>query len=140
MKEVDELIYQRMINDAGLVALVGSVDRILYSFQPTASLVPQLNFYKISAAPGILTGDFARTMVHFYEFNIFASNYVDILSRLRRLFDGHVFTIPGSFVEAGQVSAVFDSEGTEGFDEGLEINRKSVTYKLFVVPMAQAPI
>ena len=141
MKEVDTLIYQRLINDAGLIALLeGETKRCRYAFQPVESLVPQLTFYKMAGTPGLLTGDYSRTLILFYQFDIYAKNYVEIHSRLRRLFDGHVFTIPGSYVEAGQVSSVLDAEGTENFDEGLEVNRKDVRYRFFVVPMAQDPI
>jgi len=140
MKEVDTLIYQRMIGDSGLVALLGAISRIRYAFQPVESLVPQLSFYKLSSTPGLLTGDYNRTLLMHYQFDIYASNYVDILSRLRRLFDGHVFTIPSNYVEAGQVSMVLDAEGSENFDEGLEVNRKGVTYRVFTVPKAQDPI
>lgn len=140
MKEVDDLIYQRMIADTGLVALIGSTTRIGYGFQVKADAnSPQLVFFQAGGSAGQLVGDFTRTYEYLYQFGIYANNYVDIVSRLKRLFDGHQFTVSGT-TEIGSVSSVFDWDGVEGFDENLEVAQKDVRFRFFVVPKAQDPI
>jgi hypothetical protein len=143
MKEMDDLIYQRMIADTGagsLVALLGATARIGYGFQLGSDFnSPQLRFFQSVGTPGLLTGNFARTWQYFYQFAVWSSNYVDIISRLKRLFDGYEFTVSGTS-EVGAASAVWDWDGPDSYDEGLEISRKDVRFRVFVIPKAQNPI
>ena len=141
MIEADDLIYQRMINDSGLLALLNNeAARIGYGFQLNdQNNSPQLRFYQSVGTPGLMTGDFARTWTYFYQFGVWATNYVDIISRLKRLFDGHVFTVTGT-TEIGAISSVWDWDGPNGYDEGLEVARKDVRFRFFIVPKAQDPI
>ena len=144
MKEVEQLIYARLIADTeatyGLVSLLGNVNRILHAYQSAQPTVPGLTFHVYTQAPGILQGDFIRTVELFIQFNIFAANYSDITFRLFKLFNSHTFAVPTNYVQVGQVSSIWDWEGPDGFDEQLEIQRKDVRYRFFVVPKAQNPI
>jgi len=144
VKEVEELIYARLTGDTepvnGIVALLGNVNRILHAYQSADPTVPALTFHVYTQTPGQLTGDFIRTTELFIQFNIFAANYSDIVFRLFRLFNGHQFAVPTNYVQVGQVSSIWDWEGPDGFDEQLEIQRKDVRYRFFVVPKAQNPI
>lgn len=141
MKECDELIYQRMITDTGLVALLnGETARIGYGFQLNAeNNSPQLRFFEMAGVPGMLTGDFARTWEYTYEFGVWSNQYVDIISRLKRLFDGYSFTVTGT-TEIGAVRSVFDWDGPDQYDEVREVALKNVRFRFFVIPKAQDPI
>lgn len=144
MKEVEQLVYARLIGDTepvnGLVALAGGAGNILHAYQSAQPTVPGVTFHIYTQAPGLLGGDFVRTTELYIQFNIFASNYEDIVFRLFRLFNGHSFAVPTNYVQVGQVSSIWDWEGPDGFDEQLEIQRKDVRYRFFVVPKAQNPI
>lgn len=141
MKEVDELIYQRMIGDTGLVALLNSqASRIGYGFQLNAdNNSPQLRFHQVLGQRGSVTGHRSTTWEYIYEFGIWSNQYVDIISRLKRLFDGHCFSVTGTN-EIGSVSAIFETDGPDQYDEGLEVNRKDLRFRFFVVQKAQNPI
>lgn len=144
MKEVEQLVYARLINDTepvnGLVALLGNANRILHAYQSADPTVPALTFHVYTQSPGVLQGDFMRTVELFIQFNIFSAHYSDITFRLFKLFNGHCFAVPTNYVQVGQVSCIWDWEGPDGFDEQLEIQRKDVRYRFFVVPKAQNPI
>ena len=143
MKEVEQLVYTRLTGDigaTGLVGLLGSADRILHGFQSAQPTVPGLTFHIYAQTPGLLGGDFIRQTELFIQFNIFAANYSEISFRLFMLFNGHCFAVPTNYVQVGQVSSIYDWESPDGFDEQLEIQRKDVRYRFFVVPKAQVPI
>jgi hypothetical protein len=144
MREVEQLIYSRMTGDTeadvGLVDLLGSTDNIRHGFQVTIPTVPYLTFYVYSVNPGVLTGNYNRSLDVFIQFNIMASDYADIIARLRRLFDGYRFDVPEDYTEIGQLKGVFDFEGPDGYDEQLEVQSKQVRYRFFVTPKACNPI
>ena len=143
MKDVETLIFSRLTGDTGtgsLEDLLGGSGRIAYAFQSKQVQAPSLRYYLFTATPGSLTGDFIRTWEEFYQFDIFSNLHPDITFRLKRLFDGRCFLIPGSFVQAGAVSAVWDWESPDGFDETLEVMNKSIRFRFFVIPTAQDPI
>lgn len=144
MKEAEQLIYSRMTSDTqatiGLVALLTDVTHIFHGFQNTLPKIPYLTFEVFSQIKGQLGGDFARSYEVFIQFNIFAKNYLDIVARLRHLFDGYRFDIPSNYAEIGQLRGVFDFEGPDGYDEQLEVQSKQVRYRFFVTPKAWDPI
>lgn len=141
MKDVETLIYSRMINDTVLVNLLGGDDaNIKYAFQSGTPTVPQLTYFMFTAAPGEILGNHTRTYEELYQFNIFSNDHPDIAFRLKRLFDGMVFDVSPSVTELGAVSSVFDWEGPDGFDEALEVMRKDLRFRFFAVPKAQNPI
>lgn len=144
MKDVETLIYSRMINDNvgsdSLVYLLGNSGRISYAFQSGPPQVPQVTYFLYSSGPGLLVGDFCRTWEESYQFSVFSNIHPDIIFRLKRLFDGMVFTVPGSYQQLGQVSSVWDWEGADGFDENLEVMTKEVRFRFFAVPKVQIPI
>lgn len=144
MKEVEQLIYSRLTADTeptnGIVALLGNSNRILHAYQSAVPTVPSLTFHVYAQTPGLLGGDFVRQVELFIQFNIFAANYAEITFRLFRLFNSHTFSVPGNYTQIGQVSSIYDWESPDGFDEQLEIQRKDVRYRFFVVPKAQNPI
>ena len=141
MKEVDELVYQRLINDSGISGFMnGDNARIGYGFQLQAGKnSPQIRYFEALGNAGLLVGDFTRTWEYVYEFGVWSNQNVDIISRLKRLFDGNSFTITGT-TEAGAVRSVFESDGPESYDEGLEISRRDVRFRFIVIPKAQDPI
>lgn len=144
MKEIETLIYSRLIGDTeatvGLVALLGSGSHILHAFQDIVPVVPYLTFQIYSVGSGLLTSNFNRSLDVFIQFNVFASNYLDVLARLRKLFDGYRFDVPSNYTDVGQIRGVFDFEGPDGYDEQLEVQTKQVRYRFFVTPKAWNPI
>ena len=140
MKDVETLIYSRLTGDAALVALLDGSTHIKYAFQSGAPVVPQLTFFAYTSGPGLLVGDFSRTILEFYQFNIYSNSHPDVAFRLKRLFDGCQFVVPSNYAEIGSVSSVFDWEGPDGFDESLEVMRKDMRFRFFVAPKAQNPI
>jgi hypothetical protein len=144
MNEVEELVESRLLADTdavnGIVTLLGGAGHIVHAFQTEIPEVPYLTFQIFSAGKGLLTGNFARSLDLFFQFNIFAVNYPDIMKRLRQLFDGYRFDIPTNFTDVGQVRSVFEFEGPDGYDETLEVQSKQVRYRFFVTPKAWNPI
>lgn len=144
MKELEQLIWGRMTGDTeatnGLVALLGTTAHMYHGFQNTVAVIPYLTFQVYSTNKGQLGGDFAQSYEIFIQFNIFGKNYLDVATRLRRLFDGYRFDIPGNYTEVGQAKGVFDFEGPDGYDEQLEVQTKQVRYRFFVTPKAWNPI
>ncbi len=144
MKEVEQLIYGRMIGDTeasiGLVALLGTTAQILHAFQMAIPKIPYLTFQVYSQGRGELGGNFNRSLEIFIQFNAFARNYMDVVARLRHLFDGYRFDVPSNYTEVGQLRGVFDFEGPDGYDEQLEVQSKQVRYRFFVTPKAWNPI
>ncbi len=144
MKEVEQLIYARLTNDTeatnGLLALLGDATHIMHSFQNIEAELPYLTFQVYSNKPGTLGGNFDRSLDVFIQFNAYGTNYADVLSRIRKLFDGYRFDIPSNYVDVGQLRGIFDFEGPDGYDETLEVQTKQVRYKFFVTPKAWNPI
>ncbi len=144
MKEVDQLIYARLIGDTeptnGLVALLGTTAHILHGFQDKVPVVPYVTFDVFSVGKGLLTGNYGRSLDVFMQFNVFANHFDPILSRLRQLFDGYRFDVPSNYTEVGQLRGVFDFEGPDGYDEQLEVQFKQVRFRFFVTPKAWNPI
>lgn len=144
MKEVEQLIYSRLTGDVeptnGLLALLGDATHILHGFQHSIPEVPYLTFQVFSVGKGVLSGNFNRSLEVFIQFNVFAANYADVISRLRKLFDGYRFDIPTNYIDVGQLKGVFDFEGPDGYDETLEVEFKQVRYRFFVTPKAWNPI
>jgi hypothetical protein len=140
MKDVETIIYSRMTGDATLVNLCGGTGHIKFAFQSGEPQVPQMTYYLLSSTPGLLVGDFARTRILIYNFSIFSNQHPDITARLKRLFDGMVFTVSPALTELGKLESVFDWEGPDGFDESLEVMRKDLRFRFFAAPKAQNPI
>lgn len=143
MKDVETLIFSRLTGDTGtdsLEDLLGGSGRIAYGFQSADTQAPSIRYWNFTSGPGLLTGDFIRTWEEFYQFDIFSNLHPDINFRLKRLFDGRCFAIPGSFTQAGAASSVWDWEGPDAFDETLEVMSKSIRFRFFVIPTAQDPI
>jgi len=140
MKDIETTIYARMTADATLVNLCGGTGHIKFAFQSGAPQVPQLTYFLYTSIPGSLTGDFTRTFNDIYQFTIFSNQHPDITARLKRLFDGMVFTLSPALTELGKLESVFDWEGPDGFDESLEVMRKDIRFRFFGVPKAQNPI
>jgi hypothetical protein len=144
MREVETLVYQRLIADtsspSGIVTLLGSTTRILHGFQVQVPSAPGLTFYTISEAKGMVPR-LSRDI--FVNFSIYAQNYLDIADRLNRLFDNHrhnLSLISGGAMQLGGVSSVFDFEGPDGYDESLDVQKKDLRFRFFVVPKARDPI
>lgn len=140
MKEVETLIYSRMTGDSALVTLCGGTGHIKFAYQSGEPQVPQMTYFMMASTPGILTGDFVRSFSELYQFTIFSNQHPDIINRMKRLFDGTVFTVPSNYTELGKLESVFDWEGPDGFDESLEVMRKDVRFRFFAIPKAQNPI
>jgi hypothetical protein len=144
MKEVEQLIYSRLIGDTeatvGLVALLGAAAHIMHAFQNIIPVVPYLTFQVFTMGKGSLGGDFGRSLDVFIQFNAYGKNYADVVARLRKLFDGYRFDVPSQYTDVGQLRGVFDFEGPDGYDESLEVQSKQVRYRFFVTPKAWNPI
>jgi len=142
MKDVETLIFSRLTGDTGsgsLESLLGGSGRIRCGYQQGAALSPSLVFWMFTGGPGLVRPDRAFTFEDFYQFDVFSNSHPDITFRLKRLFDGHCFDDSG-LSEVGGISSVFDWEGPDGFDEALEVMRKSVRFRFFSAIAAQNPI
>lgn len=137
MKAVETAIVSRLTGDSTLQSLLGGAGRIYHAMESGQAKKPSLTFMLINASPGSINSDRVQTMEETYQFMIFADNYVDIAYRLRRLLDGYQFA-DGS--EAGSISAVWESEGADAFDEPLEVGRKDVQFKVMLMPVAVGDI
>ena len=144
MKELEQLLYARLIADTeatnGIVALLGSNTKILHGYERVLPQVPYLSYQMYVGNPGLLTGNFTRSVEQFVQFNIYAVTYAVILQRLKRLFDGYRFDVPTNYVEAGQVRGLFDFEGPDGYDESLEVQSKVARFRFLITPKAWNPI
>ena len=163
MKELDELIFQKINNDPWLKYWLTHSGEQGGATPPTNAIpdppgnayglkkmkhahskkkpeVPQLNFFKVQQVSGLLTGNHNRTVQAIYEFGAFAKDYFELTSRIRLLFDGWCpDALPASYEEVGGVSSVFDWEGGEGFDDELKENFRFVRIKFFVKIKPQVP-
>src|SRR5262245_46690844 len=109
MKEVETLVYQRMIRDngsGGLVSMLNNeVARILHAYERDALDSPGLTFSILSSVAGSVP---ALTREVFVSFQIFSSSYPDIARRLVRLFDRHqhdLSLISGGAMDVGSVAS-----------------------------------
>jgi hypothetical protein len=153
MREVEEVVYQRMIADdgeGGLLDLLGTdiepeegpidTSRILHAFQVATPPAPGITFSTFASPKGSVP---RQTREVFIAFHIFSPRYSDIGFRLMRLFDGvqhDLSGFSGGTVQIGGVSSVFDFEGPDQFDESLEMQTKDLRFRFFTVLKAQAPI
>jgi hypothetical protein len=144
VKEVEDLVYSRMINDVedtnGLLALLGDATHILHAFQLTIPEQPYLTYQVYTQVQGKLGGNFTRSIEVFIQFNVYGQNYLDVAARLRKLFDGYVFDVPSNYTDVGQLRGLFDLEGPDAYDDQLEVQSKQVRYRFFVTPKAWNPI
>ncbi len=145
MKELETLIYSRMVGDTaatvGLVTLMGgTASHIRHAFLNVIPVVPYLTYQIFSVGKGMLGGNFTRSLDVFVQFNIFAINHQEPRARLVQLFDGYRFDVPAQYTEIGQLRGVLDFEGPDGYDEMLEVNTKQVRYRFFVTPKAWDPV
>lgn len=144
MKEAEQLIYARLTGDTqatvGLVALLGTTAHIMHAFQNVIPVVPYLTYHVFTGGKGLLGGNFTRSLDLVFQFNMFGFNYRDVIMRLRQLFDGYRFDVPGNYTDVGQLRSVFDFEGPDSYNEQLEVPMSLVRYRCFVTPKAWNPI
>jgi hypothetical protein len=143
-REAEQLVYARLIADTeavnGIVSLLGDASHIVHGFQDSIPVVPYLTFSVYSTTKGQLGGNFSRSLEVFMQFDVYASNYSDVVARIRHLFDGYRFDVPANYTDIGQLRGLFDFEGPDGYDETLEVQSKQVRYRLFITPKAWNPI
>jgi len=143
MREVETLVYQRLIADTGsgsVVGLLGNASRIMHGQQQVIPSAPSLTFSVASAVKGQVP---RLTREVFVTFQIYSDAYPEIADRISRLFDNHshnLALISGGNLQVGGCSSVFDFEGPDAFDESLEVQRKDLRFRFFVVPKARDPI
>ncbi|QOR55527.1 MAG: hypothetical protein UMS36scaffold28_17 [Phage 59_13] len=141
MKELEQLVYARLIADSGLTTMLGGATHVLHGFERQ---IPKggdyLTFQIYSGGPGSLTGDFARSLEIFVQFNIYSKSYATIGNRLRLLFDGYRFDVPTNYTDVGAVRGLYDFEGPDGYDESLEVQSKVLRFRFLVTPKAASPI
>ncbi len=151
MKEVEQIVYQRMIADTeatvGLLALLGesvtppiTITRILHSHQVATPPSPGLVYGILSSIKNASPKQIREV---FINFAIYSQDYSSIGFRLMRLFDGiqHPLSlISGGASQVGGVSSVFDFEGPDGFDESLQVQKKDMRFRFFATVKAQNPI
>lgn len=140
MKDLETLIYDRLTNDSVLVSLLGDVNRIYKGFQNIAPQKPQLTYWAVTGTKGLLDSDATDSLEYFYQFAIYANNYLDILIRLRRLFDKSVFEPLPSFEEADCVISAWDADLTDTWDNDLEVKRKDCRIRFIVKTKPLDPI
>lgn len=142
MKDIETLIYSRLTGDTGsggLEELLGSSGRVRLGFQPGAGLAPSIVFWLFTGGRGTTSPNVAFTHEYIYQFDVFSNSHPDITFRLKRLLDGHCFSDSG-LTQVGGISSIWDWEGPDGWDEALEVMRKSVRFRFFSAFAAQNPI
>ena len=144
MKEVAQLIHDRLTGDTSgtdnLESLLGASGRIYRGFQSQQIQDNSLVYWIFTATPNQLGGDRVKILEEFWQFSVFSGRHMEILTRIRRLFDDRRFTIPSSYNEIGSLSSVWEWEGPPTFDENLKTGRRDVMLRFFVGPKAVDPI
>lgn len=97
-------------------------------------------YWIFTATPNQLGGDRVKIIEEFWQFSIFSDRHMEILTRIRRLFDDRRFTIPSSYVEIASLRSVWDWEGPPTFDENLKTGRRDMRFRFFIGPAAVDPI
>lgn len=139
MKDVETVIFARITGDSVLTALI-PVANMLHGFQNIEPKKPQLTFWQVSGAKGLLRANEAQVTSLFYSFSIYANNYLDVCARLKRLFDGQVFDPPVGATEADCIFSEWDQDLPDNFDENLKIKRKDCRVRFTVKLKPQDPI
>lgn len=141
MITIQEKIYARLTGDTAatvsLQALLGSSGRIFAGLDADLVKAPCLAFNNLSNIAGDVRGDSVQTDVEIYTFKVFASNCIQIISRLRALLDRYTFA---ETTEAGGLRCVWDSDGPDLFDEDLKVRRKDARFRVYSVPKTIGPI
>lgn len=143
MRDVETLVYQRLIADTGtggIVPLLGNASRIVHANESAVPSSPGLTFSVLSGVPGKIAGQ-SRDV--FVTFAIFAENYLDIADRLNRLFNNRrndLSLISGGAVQIGSAYSTFDFEGPDGYDDGLQVQKKDLRFRFVVSLKARDPI
>lgn len=150
MREVEELIYKRIVADnasGGVLSLLGeplpltgAPTRFLHAYQIKDPPSPGLVYSILSSGKGHIPRQVRDVFV---SFEIYSEVYETIGFRLMRLFDGiqhNLSIISGGATQVGGVSSVFDFEGPDGFDEQLAVQKKDLRFRFFVTVKAQNPI
>lgn len=140
MKDIETLIYDRLTTDAPLVALMGGAGRIYKGFQNIVPQKPQLTYWAVTGTTGRLNTDVTKSLDYFYQFAIYANNYLDILIRVRRLFDKKVFDSIPEFEEADCVIGAWDADLPDTWDNDLAVKRKDCRIRFIVKTKSLNPI
>ena len=127
----------RLTSDTTLQSLLGSSGRIYHALEKVEPFINSITFMNVTTISEGLRGDVVSTRREDYVFNIFHPQYEDVLDRLFKLLHQYRFPTP---TDAGIIKAMWDWEGPDDFDEALQVGRKTVRYKFYVVRQAFAPI
>lgn len=144
MITIQQRIFSRLTGDtvdtngSSLKTLLGgSVARIHAGMDETLLESPCIVFNNVSNIPGHIDSDWVMTNVEFYTFKVFANNCVQIIARLKQLFDRYTFTETS---EAGVLKCVWDNDGPDLFDDDLKVRRKDVRFRVYSMPKAVGPV
>ena len=139
MKDVETLIFSVISTDVTLTGLIPAAN-ILHGFQNISPAKPQLTFWQVGAIKGNLKIDVTQVNQLIYQFGIFSNDYLDVCSRLKRLFDNQIFDPLPSFTEADCIFSSWDTDLTDNFDENLKVKRKDCRVRFTVKLKALDPI
>lgn len=137
---IQAAIYSRLTADtgsAGIVTLLGSATRIMHALENAVPTVPSLQYFQFMSNESPSAADKAQINEQFFQFSVYASNYNAIVERLYRLLHNQRLSAPS---DAGAALGTWVWSGPDLFDEELQIGRKDVRFRFFVVPKSQAPI
>ena len=124
MKDVETLIYARLIGDATFVGLIGGVGNIIHGFQNIPPKKPQITFWNLDARKGTFVTDVTNSDEIIYQFSTFANNYLDVCIRLKALFNDKQFDPLPGFEQADCMYSFWDGDVTETFDDDLKVKGK----------------
>ena len=141
MITVEEQIMTRLTGDnsgsGNLQTLLGGANRIYHAFEKVEPKRSSITYHVVTNIPGDVNADQIQTRNEFYQFNIYHKQYEVVLARLRRLLHNYQFPVLSDGVIHG---SVWDWEGPDEYDEGLQVGLKHVRYRIFAIEAGQAPI
>lgn len=140
MKDIETLIYNTLTTDADLITLIGDVNSIYHGFQNKTPTKPQLTYWNVSTAIGVLRADLVRSYEVYYQFAIYANNYLDVLIRVKRLFDNRIWPPMVGFEQLDYIYTSWDSDLPDNYDIDLGVKRKDCRIKFTARPKALDPI
>ena len=139
MRTVHERIYSRLTGDVNdkqgtsLQNLLGGSGRIYAGMDWQLAQAPCLVFNSMASVAGSINSDTVMVEQQYFEFRVFANNFLDIALRLRVLLDRYTFAETS---DAGALQCTWESDGPELFDENLKVRRRDSRYKIYVMPKA----
>ena len=137
MKTVEEAIMTRLTGNSSLQTLLGGASRIYHALEKVEPKINSVTYMNVTNVPGGLQQDNLMVREETYMFSIFHNQYEEVMDLIYKLLHLYQFPTPS---DAGVIKALWDWEGPDDFDEGLQVGKKTVRYRFQVVRKAFEPI